>query len=122
MRSHGGASRRRDRFRICLAAALPLAEGPPGREIAVRGIMCGCLVGNEVRQDAAPQDFRKHFGGVSEQPDRTGLPLLAPACHHRESLVQTARPFVEIPCAEAQLDAFAIALDREAGGARECGR
>ena len=79
------------------------------------------LVGYQIRHDAAGKDFGKDLGGIAEKTHRTSLTLLRPPQDHREGLVETVGPFVEIAGPKAGFDTFAVALDHQAGGTRERG-
>ncbi len=122
MRFHGGAGGSLDRFRITLALVAPFGQGPAGGQVAVDRIVRRGLVRDDVRLDAAPNEFGEDVGGVAEEANRLGLTGRGPALDLGQGFIQRVGALVEIFRAQAEVDAGWIALDGEATGARENGR
>ena len=116
---HGAAGRTVDRLGVALAPVLPLGRGPALRQVAVDGVVRGGLVGDHVRPHAAPDELRKHIGGIAEQADRDRLAIAAGRLDDGERLVERIGAPVEIAGLQAHLDAARLTFHREHRGARE---
>ena len=114
---HRGAGGTSHRGGIAFPAGCPVGDSPAPRQIAVDGIMGGGLVGDDVRPDASPHQFRKDLRGIAEQAYRYWLLFAAGLLDDRQRLLQRGRLAVEVAGAQPHLDARGLAFDDQAADA-----
>ena len=85
-----------DAFGIARATLLPLRQGPPLGQVAVDRIVRRCLVGHDVRLDAAAQEFGQDFASIAEEGDRDGFAFFRRPFDDRERVVDVLRDDVDI--------------------------
>src|ERR1700761_5992565 len=83
----------------------PFMDGPALRQIAIDRIVRGGLICHCIGPHAAPHQFGKHVGGITEQADRNWLPVATGLSDDRQRFVEIPSLAIEIAGSHSHLDA-----------------
>jgi hypothetical protein len=109
-------------LRVLGAELSGFVEGEPERDVAVQGVVCARLLGDEVGDDAALHELGVDLGRVAQERDRHGFVLAHGALDPLERAIEIVDADVDVAGVDALLDTLGIDLDREARDPRHRGR